>query len=87
MADLRTGRIVIVAALGGVLLAAAIMLHSQREPAPPASPPVSAREADPIGAEIDRCRALGLAAAEDRGCLDAWEAQRRRFFGRNGETR
>jgi conjugative transfer region protein TrbK len=37
-------------------------------------------ETDPLGAELARCRAIGMAALEDAGCKAAWAENRRRFL-------
>lgn len=85
----RTARLAAVALLAGVLGAAALMLAQADRPAPPVRPPVSAEPAaaDPLRAELARCR--GLAAEdEDAACEEAWEEHRRRFFARGrGEGR
>jgi conjugative transfer region protein TrbK len=47
----------------------------------PSSPPAPSLSADPLGRELARCRAIGLAAADDADCKAAWAENRRRFFG------
>jgi conjugative transfer region protein TrbK len=37
-------------------------------------------ETDPLGDELARCRAIGMAALEDAACRAAWAENRRRFF-------
>lgn len=38
-------------------------------------------QSDPLRARLAACRTAGEAAASDRDCLAAWEANRRRFLG------
>ena len=40
-----------------------------------------ATSADPLGAELIRCRDEGAAAAHDIACREAWATNRARFFG------
>ena len=48
----------------------------------PEREPESAVAVDPLGAELARCRTLGLEeAAGDTACRQAWAEKRRRFFG------
>lgn len=42
------------------------------------------RRSDPLAAELDKCRALGLEAADDAHCAAAWAENRKRFFSTNG---
>ena len=37
--------------------------------------------ADPLSAELVRCRDEGTAAADDAACKEAWAKNRARFFG------
>jgi conjugative transfer region protein TrbK len=50
------------------------------EPEPPASP----RTSGSISAELDRCRALGAAAASDTACGAVWRRSRERFLEGEG---
>ncbi len=65
--------------LGLALLAAAIFLHDDDVPEPfhmfPAAEP-----ADPLAAELTRCRKLGAEAAGNPACEEAWAENRARFF-------
>ncbi len=76
-------RVVAIAGLVGVFLAALVTTH--RRPAKPTMPqsPVTAPD-DPLSAELRRCSALGPQDASDPRCQAVWEENRRRFFGRSG---
>jgi conjugative transfer region protein TrbK len=45
------------------------------------------RRADPLAAELERCRTLGLEAANDADCAAAWAENRERFFSADGSPR
>lgn len=70
------GLIAIVVALG----LAAIRVH-RGESFTPSPPPAPSLSSAPLARELTRCRAIGLAAADDLGCKAAWVENRRRFFG------
>lgn len=40
----------------------------------------TSENADPLAAEIARCKALGDAAVDDAACKEAWAKSRERFF-------
>ncbi|MGH6836267.1 MAG: putative entry exclusion protein TrbK-alt [Methylocella sp.] len=65
--------------LGLALFGAAIALHDSDVPEPirifPAVVP-----ADPLAAELTRCRKLGSEAAGNPACEEAWANNRARFF-------
>jgi conjugative transfer region protein TrbK len=65
--------------LGLALLAAGFALHGPGAPEPirvfPAVVP-----ADLLAAELTRCRRLGLEAASNPACEEAWAKNRARFF-------
>lgn len=65
--------------LGLALFGAAFALHGPDVPEPirvlPAVIP-----ADPLAAELMRCRRLGLEAASNQACEEAWAQNRARFF-------
>lgn len=85
----RTARLAAVALLAGVLSAAAIMLAQGDRPPPPVRRVVEAEPApaDPLRAELARCRGMA-AEEEDPACEAAWEEHRRRFFARSrGDAR
>jgi conjugative transfer region protein TrbK len=65
--------------LGLVLFGAALAL---RVPDVPESIRVfpAVIPADPLAAELTRCRKLGLAAAGNPACEEAWAESRARFF-------
>jgi conjugative transfer region protein TrbK len=53
----------------------------------PERAPAPAVTADPLAAELARCRTLGLEeAAGDIACRRAWAENRRRFFGSSADT-
>jgi conjugative transfer region protein TrbK len=67
-------------ALAAALLATAIVL--QREPEMPAPIlRILPERQDALAAELARCRALGLAAADDAACQAAFARARERFLG------
>lgn len=72
-------------ALGLVATALLIILAALRvhrgESFTPSAPPAPSLSADPLGRELARCQAIGLAAADDANCKAAWAENRRRFFG------
>ena len=70
------GLVVIVSAL----VLAAIRVH-RGESFVPSAPPAPSLSSDPLARELARCRAIGLAAADDLGCKATWAENRRRFFG------
>ncbi|MCC6469698.1 MAG: putative entry exclusion protein TrbK-alt [Alphaproteobacteria bacterium] len=77
----RTLKIAGGAALAGMMMAVAIVSASHR-PEPPAPPQAAVRESapDPLTLDMRRCRTLTM---PDSGCEAAWEAKRRRFFGKD----
>ena len=74
------GRALGLVAIVGALALAAIRVH-RGESFSPSAPPAPSLSADPLVRELARCRAIGLAAADDLGCKAAWAENRRRFFG------
>jgi conjugative transfer region protein TrbK len=72
-------------ALGLIAVVMALVLAVLRvhrgESFTPSAPPAPSLSADPLGRELARCRAIGLAAADDADCKAAWAENRRRFFG------
>ncbi|VTZ23016.1 conserved hypothetical protein [Methylocella tundrae] len=74
-------RLSLVAALAGLLIAAAT-LHRRADVRAPgissAAPP-----ADDLSAELRRCAALDPKDAEDPRCRAVWAENRRRFFGKS----
>jgi conjugative transfer region protein TrbK len=65
--------------LAAALLAAAITLNIGRYSAGDASNAEPSAGASDLDAELARCKAIGLEAA-DAGCKAVWEANRERFF-------
>jgi conjugative transfer region protein TrbK len=78
--DSTFARLVLIAGFVTGIAVATLILHEraaeQGIEEGPASSGSIAR--DP---ELVRCRDLGVAAAEDEGCLAAWSEEQRRFFG------
>jgi conjugative transfer region protein TrbK len=72
-------RLAAVGLLGLMLFGAAFALRESDVPEPvrvfPAVVP-----ADPLSAELTRCRKLGLEAAGKQACEEAWAESRTRFF-------
>ena len=82
MGDNRTFKLVLIAVLGGVALAAVIAFETVDQPRPvqPAMP-AAASSQDRLDAELARCRALGPNDPVDASCEAAWAESNRRFFG------
>ncbi|MCG2840404.1 putative entry exclusion protein TrbK-alt [Sandaracinobacter sp. RS1-74] len=80
----RSAKIAGVALAAGILLATAIVIAVDDRSAQEASPRIEAIGADPLRAELDRCRTLTM---PDTGCEAAWEDHRRRFLGRDPADR
>jgi conjugative transfer region protein TrbK len=72
-------------ALGLVVIVAALVLAAVRvhrgESFIPSAPPAPSLSSDPLARGLTRCRAIGLAAADDFKCKAAWAENRGRFFG------
>lgn len=78
-------RVIAVALLAGSAFACAVEVgRLGREPDPSATS--TSENADPLAAELARCKALGDAAVDDAACKEAWAKSRDRFFG-NQTTR
>lgn len=80
----RSAKIAGVALAAGILLATAIVMAVDDRPAEKALPRIAAIGADPLRAELDRCRILTM---PDADCEAAWEDHRRRFLGRDPADR
>lgn len=80
----RSAKIAGVALAAGILLATAIVIAVDDRPAEKTPPRIEAIGADPLRAELDRCRTLTM---PDAGCEAAWEDHRRRFLGRDPADR
>ncbi|MGL3821300.1 putative entry exclusion protein TrbK-alt [Sphingopyxis sp. R3-92] len=77
----RTGRIAVIAALSGIMMAVAIMAaFADRAPAPIDAPPSPVMLEERLQREMARCATITM---PDAGCEEAWAANRRRFFGRD----
>jgi len=72
-------RIAAAALSGLVLFAAALALREPDVPEPVRVFP-TVLPADPLAAELTRCRNLGLEAAGNQACEEAWAESRARFF-------
>lgn len=68
----------------GAVLAAALAVGGK---APPAGVRPTVAPTTSLSAELDRCRALGAAAQDDRLCRTAWRTSRERFLGVGPEAR
>lgn len=80
----RSAKIAGVALAAGILLATAIVIAVDDRPAEKAPPQIGAIGADPLRAELDRCRTLTM---PDAGCEAVWEDHRRHFLGREPADR
>jgi len=65
--------------LGLAMFAAAFALNGPKVPEPIRTFPAVV-PADPLAAELARCRKLGLEAAGNPTCEEAWAQNRTRFF-------
>jgi conjugative transfer region protein TrbK len=72
-------RVGAVGLLGLLLFGAAFALHESDAQEPVRVFP-AVLPADPLAAELTRCRKLGLEAASNQACEDAWAENRARFF-------
>jgi conjugative transfer region protein TrbK len=82
MDDKRTLKIVVIAVLGAVALAAVIAFETtNRTPQPDVSASTVSDGHDPLDAELARCRDLGPDDPVDARCRAAWAESNRRFFG------
>jgi len=79
---MKTGTIARIGAAGFVVTALALSFVQLNEAPEPKTETVfvPTDEADPLRAELRRCRSIGQAAASDTLCLRAWAEQRSRFF-------
>jgi conjugative transfer region protein TrbK len=64
---------------GLVLFGAVLALREPGAPEPIRNLPAVV-PADPLAAELTRCQKLGLEAAGNQACEDAWAENRARFF-------
>jgi conjugative transfer region protein TrbK len=74
----RIGRATAITLLGAAILAAAISVRPRERMAP--IPAQAAPAADPLDAELARCRAIARPEDVDDACRAAWAELRRRFF-------
>ena len=82
MDDKRTLKIVVIAVLGAVALAAVIAFETtDRTSQQDVSAPAVSDRRDPLDAELARCRDLGPDDPVDARCRAAWAESNRRFFG------
>ncbi len=81
----RIGRAVAFALVGAVLLATVIHMGN-RAPVTPIPAP-TAHIADPLDAELARCREIARPEDVDDACRAAWAEMRRRFFAPHQEGR
>ena len=78
----RAVKIVAAAAFGGFLMAVAVVAARHDAPREPGIVVVPDETAPEAQADMARCRAITM---PDSGCEAAWEARRRRFFGRKDQ--
>jgi conjugative transfer region protein TrbK len=78
----RTAKIAGVAALAGMMVAVATVTVSRPERTVSAPAVERATNDAQLAADLRRCRTITM---PDNGCEAAWEAKRRRFFGRDDE--
>jgi conjugative transfer region protein TrbK len=81
---MNSGTIARIGAAGFVVTAIVIAAIQATQPDRPKTETISISldegDADPLRAELRRCRSIGEAAASDQICLRAWAEQRSRFF-------
>jgi conjugative transfer region protein TrbK len=81
---MNSGTIARIGAAGFVVTAIVIAAIQAAQPDRPStetiSVPLNEGDADPLRAELRRCRSIGEVAASDQICLRAWAEQRSRFF-------
>ena len=73
----RVGRALACALASAAIVTAAVRID-RREPT--MAPEPTAHTADPLGAELERCRNISNPKDVDDSCRAAWEETRRRFF-------
>jgi conjugative transfer region protein TrbK len=76
----RLFRVVVAGLLRLTLFGAAIALHDDRDSAEPVRVMPAVIPADPLAAELARCRKLGAEAANNTTCEKAWAENRARYF-------
>ncbi len=74
----RTGKIVVIAIIAGLMIAVATVAALMPPREPPVRPAPAGHDADPLAGDLARCRAMTM---PDAGCEAAWDAHRRRFLG------
>lgn len=77
----KLARLGALALAGGAVLAAALAVGGK---APPGGVRSAKAPATSLSTELDRCRALGTAAQDDRLCREAWRTSREQFLGLSG---
>lgn len=71
-----------VAGIAGLMIAVTIVAATQEHPERRVAMPTANREPDPLASELARCRTITM---PDSGCERVWEANRRRFLGRDDQ--
>ncbi len=74
-----------IAMLGIAILAAAITMSAR--PKSPSQPAAQVKSADPLDAELARCRAILRPEDVDDACRAAWAEVRRRYFAPRDEVK
>lgn len=77
-------RMIAVLALGAAMTAAVMALRGDGTEEAPAHN-LRRPGGEPANSALARCRDLGLAAANDPDCREAWTENRRRFLGNREE--
>ncbi|AZN71469.1 conjugal transfer protein TrbK [Georhizobium profundi] len=80
-------RLLAVIFIAFAVTAAAIDMARKNEPQPPR--PISTTNpvapVNPLRQTLERCQKMGDASGEDADCLAAWDENRRRFLGQDGD--
>jgi conjugative transfer region protein TrbK len=80
--DLKiAARMIAVLAIGAAMIAAVAALRGAGSEDDAPANRLRGPGGEPANAELVRCRDLGMLAADDAACKDAWAENRRRFLG------
>ena len=84
--DLKiAARMIAVLAIGAAMIAAVAALREAGSEDNAPATRLRDPGGEPTNAELVRCRDLGMAAANDAACKEAWAEHRRRFLGTREE--
>jgi conjugative transfer region protein TrbK len=84
MSFVQLGRLMVVLALIGVLLAMTLVQQERQDKGMVSHPIPAASVANPLGAALIRCKELNAEAATAAGCDAVWARIRERFLGHSG---